>query len=78
MKTILIQAVTSGEQYPCAVEAVSMESCPLGTGKIEPPQADPQGEGSRERIESTPGAVRAGKEGKTIRMRNHVTAAAAS
>jgi hypothetical protein len=30
-----------------------VESCPLGTGKIESPKAIPQGEGSRERTEST-------------------------
>src|SRR5271163_3655320 len=30
-----------------------VESCPLGTGKIELPKAIPQGEGSRERTEST-------------------------
>ena len=30
-----------------------VESCPLGTGKMESPQAIPQDEGLRERTEST-------------------------
>jgi hypothetical protein len=33
---------------------LGLESCRLGTGKIESPMAIPKGQGSRERTESTP------------------------
>ena len=38
---------------PEGCRRAGVKSCPLGTGKIESPQAIPKGEGSRERTEST-------------------------